>query len=82
MRTATAYEDSDRPDAAQLMGPATVAFVLCEGYHQPVEMTRKDWATRGMEPVTGASGITAFQMLLWTGVDDWSEGWNRCFNLR
>jgi hypothetical protein len=80
IRTATAYEDSRRPDAAKLKGPATVGFVLSDAHHHTVRMTRKDWVMRGMEPVIGSSGITAFQMLLWSGVEDWSEGWNACLN--
>jgi hypothetical protein len=78
MRTATRHEDSFR--AGQLKGPATVAFVLGDGYHPPVKMTKKDWVTREMESAADSSGITAFQMLLWTGVDDWSHGWNACLD--
>lgn len=81
MRTATSYEDDNRQaDAAELKGPATIGFVLDESAHHPVRMTKKLWSERGMEPVKGSSGITAFQMLLWGGVDEWSRGWGSCLD--
>jgi hypothetical protein len=73
MRTATAFEDSRQADAAELMGPATIGFVLADPYHHPVRMTTKDWVKSGLEPAKGSSGVTAFQMLLWGGVDEWSS---------
>ncbi len=76
MRTATASK-MDGPDKAGLKGPAIVGFVLADGPHyMSSRMTRRDWETRGIKPVSGSSGITAFQMLLWSGVDEWNEGWN------
>ncbi|KAK4099239.1 hypothetical protein N658DRAFT_171855 [Parathielavia hyrcaniae] len=81
MRTATPYEDSSRQaDAAKLKGPATVGFVLADLAHHPIRMTKKVWLERGMEPAKGCSGVTAFQMLLWGGIDEWSNGWNRCLD--
>lgn len=43
-------------------------------------MTKKDWATRGIEPVKGASRVTAFQMLLWSRLEEWSSGWSGCLD--
>ena len=78
MRTATAYQDSRWPDEARLKGPATVGVVLADGCHYAFRMRRKDCGM--MEPVRGSSGVTAFQMLLWGGVDQWSESWNACLD--
>ncbi|AEO64717.1 uncharacterized protein THITE_2086213 [Thermothielavioides terrestris NRRL 8126] len=82
VRTATAYDDSRAPDLAKrlLKGPATLGFVLDDVLHHPIRMTQKDWEMRGLEPVKGASGVTAFQMLLWGGVDEWSRRWNACLD--
>ena len=80
MRTATAYEESRQPDVANLKGPATVGFVLADACHHYIKLTKKDWATRGMKPAISSAGITAFQMLLRGGIDDWNEGWNRCLD--
>jgi len=80
MRTATADEESRQADAAKLKGPATIGFVLDGSAQHPVRMMKQDWLERGMEPAKGSSGITAFQMLLWGGVDDWSRGWNACLD--
>ena len=80
MRTATAYEESRQPDVASLKGPATVGFVLADACHHSIKLTQKDWATRGMKPAISSAGITAFQMLLRGGIDDWNEGWNRCLD--
>lgn len=80
MRTATAYQDDSQPDKAALRGPSTVAVVLAEEGHHPVRMKKKDWLDRGLEAVKGASGVTSFQMLLWGGIDAWSQGWNACLD--
>ena len=80
MRTSTAYEDSRQPDVANLKGVATVGFVLADAHHHSLKMKKKHWMTRGMKPTTGSAGITAFQMLLWSGLDEWSGGWNRCLD--
>jgi len=80
MRTATAYEDGCQADAAELTGPATIGFVLADAFHHSFKMTKQDRSGRGIEPVKDASGITAFQTLLWGGVDEWSEGWNACLD--
>lgn len=66
------------PDPVALKGPSTVGFVLADIGHFPVTMTNKEWKLRELAVVQGASGITAFQMLLWAGVDEWSRGWNAC----
>lgn len=79
-RTATAYQDDRQPTGSSLKGPATVGFVLADSYHHQFRMKRKDWITREMKPVRGSSGITAFQMLLWSGVEDWSASWNGCLD--
>ncbi len=78
MRTATAYQDSRWPDEARLKGPGTVGVVLADEYHYQVQMRRKDCGK--LEPVRGCSGVTGFQILLWGGVDQWSECWNRCLD--
>lgn len=80
MRTATTYEDGHQADEVELKGPATIGFVLADPFHHPIRMTKKVWSESPIEPVKGASGITAFQMLLWGGVNEWSSGWNACFD--
>ena len=80
MRTATAYSASQYFDVEPVKGPATIGCILADAYHHPIRMTKKDWAMCGMESVRGAAGVTAFQMLLWGGVDEWSEHWNGCLN--
>ncbi|KAK4110285.1 hypothetical protein N656DRAFT_791207 [Canariomyces notabilis] len=82
MRTATPYRDDRQADATYLEGPATIGFVLADGFHHPVGLTKKEWFERGLEPASayGAWGITAFQMLLWGGVEEWSRGWNACLD--
>ncbi|KAK3897505.1 hypothetical protein C8A05DRAFT_19751 [Staphylotrichum tortipilum] len=80
VRTATAYQDSRQPDHARMKGPATVGLVLSDPYHYPISMRRKAWEQTGLQPARGASGVTAFQMLLWGGVDMWSESWGLCLD--
>jgi hypothetical protein len=78
MRTATAFRGYA---ARKLKGPATIGFVLADmSHHTPNRMTKEHWSECRMEPAENSSGITAFQMLLWGGVDEWSRGWNACLD--
>ena len=77
MRTSTTYEDQKlRVKKHQ----ATVAFVMRDSCHLSVDVQHKTWLKRGLESPDGASGIALFQMLLWSGTDEWSEGWNSCLD--
>ena len=59
---------------------ATVAFLMRDGYHIPVDLGRKTWLVRGLHSPRGASGVALFHMLLWSGLDEWSRGWKSCLD--
>ncbi|KND93768.1 hypothetical protein TOPH_01947 [Tolypocladium ophioglossoides CBS 100239] len=77
MRTSTTYQ-SEETDVKEHQ--ATVAFVMGDSYHIPVDLKNKAWLKRGLESPDGASGVALFHMILWSGMDEWSRGWNCCLD--
>ncbi|POR31170.1 Uncharacterized protein TPAR_08632 [Tolypocladium paradoxum] len=76
MRTATRYQGGE----TDMKHPAIVGFIMTDPFHHRVNATMNDWRQRGLESPNGASGVALFQMLLWSGLDEWSLSWNVCLD--
>ncbi|KAI1077477.1 hypothetical protein F5B20DRAFT_262380 [Whalleya microplaca] len=60
--------------------PSTVAVILSDLSHQPINATEGHWSERGLESSSYYSGIVLFQTIVWNHIDVWKDRWDQCLD--
>ncbi|KAK8044457.1 hypothetical protein PG993_004481 [Apiospora rasikravindrae] len=60
--------------------PSEVAVILSEFGHMDLNIEHEHWQYRGIGVTDRAIGVSLFQMLVWSQMDIWYNGWETCIS--